>query len=321
MGCGASTAVHSSTLTSNTAAAAVPPAKSILVNGTSPGRAPRRKNNADAKHSLSVSTDSIESVDSVNAKQFKRQLSSIDEHACEHAVAVQTDFESVFGIKSQYVQTDIELNPEDELELMMNETNAESDDESGSHGSPNGRNSTTGDDEYTRSSCDVVSRKAHKQYFSIGIQATRCRSCSTQTRSFGFLQSTSTTSQKRLSANKFAMDRGKKRRDTQQRLWTAPSKPEDIEKVSPKQHDFESQTDPISQALAANAADSSDLNVLHSYDISSPFSHIEKELAASNDSSKKGKRNFDIRLQECLNKLLDDMEDSLGGQRSGELLL
>uniref|UniRef100_T1KRA8 Transglutaminase-like domain-containing protein n=1 Tax=Tetranychus urticae TaxID=32264 RepID=T1KRA8_TETUR len=89
--------------------------------------------------------------------------------------------------------------------------------------------------------------------------------------------------------------------------------------VLPKRHDFESQTDPVSEVLAANAGDN-DLNVLQSYSLSSPFSHIEKQLANDSDSDPlRAEKNVinkindttnDIKLQECLNKLLDDIEGS-----------
>uniref|UniRef100_T1KRD1 Uncharacterized protein n=1 Tax=Tetranychus urticae TaxID=32264 RepID=T1KRD1_TETUR len=89
--------------------------------------------------------------------------------------------------------------------------------------------------------------------------------------------------------------------------------------VLPKRHDFESQTDPVNEVLAANAGDN-DLNVLQSYSLSSPFSHIEKQLANDSDSDPlRAEKNVidkindttnDIKLQECLNKLLDDIEGS-----------
>lgn len=74
----------------------------------------------------------------------------------------------------------------------------------------------------------------------------------------------------------------------------------------PHLHDFESQTDPLSsRALAATAA-GNDLAVPQPFSISSPFSHIEKELL---NSAQVGKSNVhDEKLQDCLTKLLNDMD-------------
>ena len=339
MGCGASTAVRTST-SNHASGASVVPAKSILVNGNAGGGRPRRKsgpqNNADAKLSPTLSSSSNDSnSNTVNSKQLKRQLSSIDEGVSEvapHNVSVQADLETEFGIKSQYVQTELELNPEDELELLMNEENIEIYDDhetdlynlsnDGMCITPIARETSAVSEirEYPRSS-----KGSRKNFADVAVQVRRTRTCSTQTRSLGV------SSYSKLRHDTIASSKNKHHTTTDvtfmhqkhessakqhQRLWTAPSKPTDIEKLSPKLHDFESQTDPISQALAANAADS-DLNVLHSYEISSPFSHIEKELSAATDPTKKGKRNFDTRLQECLNKLLDDMEDTIVTQKPG----
>lgn len=308
MGCGAS---RTAAISSNTTHGAAQPVKSILVNGTTS----RRRHDSD-----NVSqTHSIVSV-SREPMQLQRQLSSVNEtdgHA-RHA-AVQTDLDSVFGIKTQYVQTDQhELHPEDELELLISECVGHDDDNNDGNISPctaeRVREPRAENSSYSRHKMHPTADDAHKEYFSVGIQVLRTRSCFTQTKTLAYMESLKSLATS--SSGKMTQPRTSRPRDP--RLWTAPSKPSDI-RLSPAQHDFESQTDPLSQALAANAADSADLNVLHSYEISSPFSHIEKELQASGEPRAKSKRNFDIRLQECLNKLLDDMEESYGAQpRAGE---
>lgn len=95
--------------------------------------------------------------------------------------------------------------------------------------------------------------------------------------------------------------------------------------IAVKVADFESQTDPVSEVMAANAGDN-DTNVLQSFNLSSPFSHIEKQLGSIGESSSdtinkshmitsnlinNKHQNNDTKLQECLNQLLDDIEGSL----------
>ncbi|KAI1309461.1 Kyphoscoliosis peptidase [Halotydeus destructor] len=351
MGCGASAAVNSSTWTQNpsvirtgrTSTAQVKPLN--VANGTATGHSAKGRlgNKTLDPRSSSEPVSSSEgdignahgsgSPRSSNSKSLKRRLSSIDEDTKEvvhvrHQVAVQTDLESVYGIKSQYAQTELELNPEDELELLMNEDTGDNEDSSDGqlddieaideavailNLSSHGRN--LGDVTSVTGRQSMV--KADIVMLDVAIQVKRLRTFSTQTR-LTVLHGKTTlfarrkpmpTSSGDLRALNSSKLRLPKDSNVQKRLWTAPSKAEDIESnFAPKVHDFESQTDPISQALAANAADHSDLNVLHSYEISSPFSHIEKELNSGPDNGKH-KRNFDVRLQECLNKLLDDMDD------------
>ncbi|RWS17634.1 uncharacterized protein B4U79_08067 [Dinothrombium tinctorium] len=240
-------------------------------------------------------------------KLIKPRLSSIEERSLEkqkispipiQAKAIQTETESIFGYKSQYTQTEFDFLPDDEFEFFNNEIADLTIERSGDSQtllaplSPNYELSSNNAFIRTENIIGKGSMRAQVT-IDVGIQVVWEKATS------------STQTKLAIAKSKFL---------TRFDNFTQIENVKQPASFAFKLHDFESQTDPLIAARAANGA-GNDLNILQTYDnISSPFSHIEKELSINAVEAKK--KNFDVRLQEALNKLLDDMEDSFVAQKS-----
>lgn len=253
------------------------------------------------------------------------------------SIGIQTE-DYFYGIKSQYSQTDIQLSAEEEMDLIMTETSVVATESAIDQDSADGRVSQAleSDTEVDKSVLvqteeSVLSRKANQskkgsQYsaqvtIDVGIQVRKqSQSCATQTR-LGFVHSSKTKLVPKVfnKTNVIATNLRKSMSvDTDNyRLWTAPAIAHHSDAIDSLNiislnnnnilQDIESQTDPkLSSVLAANAAGSDLTAVVHSFDISSPFAHIERELIHKNNFLKVP----DNRLHDCLSKLLDDMDDT-----------
>jgi uncharacterized metal-binding protein len=322
MGCGASSAVQVAPIDDN-----------HVIAGES-----NRKKHLDSKNVVAINGCPPKAGFKFAFFPNKINVISNKESVITISIGIQTESD-INGIKTQYTQTDFTLFPEDELELMMNDSNHyESDEES------NVCNKSSNDFDSDNVEVDKsvllqtdgshdrrnVKKISSKVTIDVGIQVKRSKITSaTQTR---ICLINSQVVPNVLNSKKFMNSRNIKHSTNLRkainvdiescRLWTAPSKIQDVNSLDVESlnllksnfQDFESQTDPLlSTVLAANSA-GNDLTVLQSYDISSPFAHIEKELLYSSKNSFKNKVPDNI-LQDSLNRLLEDMDDSFTAKR------
>ena len=248
------------------------------------------------------------------------------------SVAVQTE-DDLYGIKSQFSQTDIQLTAEEEMDLIMSETSVLIEAKVEQERLSPGPDSDTEVDKSVllQTEESMLSRKEQKKSpqvgahvtIDVGIQVKRqTQNCATQTR-FGTVNTSKTKIVPKVLNKSNSLQTNLRKSmsvDTDNyRLWTAPnahqSSPIDTLNIISVNNshiltDIDSQTDPKLSCVLSGSNASSDLTaVLHSYDMSSPLSplsHIERELLNKNHFLKVP----DNRLQDCLSKLLDDMDDT-----------
>lgn len=281
---------------------------------------------------------------------FTKSLSCIQEE--NRTVGIQTEMHEVHGIKSQFVQTDMDgLFPEDELELLMQEEmhvyfhdddssdvsshDVRSDEEQQTRGNDLIRededdlqileDSQLNQEKESPNRTRLTGAKGMKEtgdVKSIGIQVMETREKTCQTKVSLLLNHASSSSTFSLckdaadSIQKMEIDLTKiQEEDTHDHHDHKNDSNDHHEYLDAKVisrleaaascNDIESQTEPISSALAANSA-GNDLNILHSFNISSPFSHMNDKLELTDQNTARN-------LQECLNRLLSDMESADGG--------
>jgi hypothetical protein len=319
MGCGASSAVQVAPISDNP----------VIANENN------RKKQLDSKNVVAI--NGCPPKAGFKFAFFTNKINAISNKVITISIGIQTESD-INGIKTQYTQTDFILFPEDELELMMNSNHYESDEESNVCNKSS--NDFDSDNVEVNKSVLLQTDELHDRRnvkkistqvtIDVGIQVKKSKITSaTQTR---LCLINSQIVPNVLNNKKFTNSRNIKHSTNLRkamsvdienyRLQTAPSKVSDVKSLDVESlnllksnfQDFESQTDPLlSTVLAANSA-GNDLTVLQSYDISSPFAHIEKELLHSSNYNFKNKVPHDI-LQDSLSRLLEDMDDSFTAKK------
>lgn len=350
MGCGASSAAQIAPINSTDviAGGGIDTIDSIIEDK---GRYPTVNSNSKRVNPVNINGYPPQTKPGFKFTLFQNKLQTISSAnrqtviASVISIAIQTE-NDLNGIKSQLSQTDIQLSPEEELDLIMTESmtangyDSSDEDLNRISRSPDPDNSSsdvnksvllqTEDSLFNRkhnlSKKSLQHSSTAQVTVDVGIQVRRqTHSSATQTR-FGFVKTSKTKLVPKV-FNKTTIQKSLRKSMSVDidsfRLWTAPTKQllhhnsKDIDglNIIPLTdslnnnilQDIESQTDPkLSTVLAANSAGNDLSSALQSYDITSPFAHIERELLQT-------KNNFlkvpDNRLQDCLNKLLDDMDD------------
>jgi hypothetical protein len=322
MGCGASSAVQVAPINDN----------DVIANENN------RKNQLDSKNVVAI--NGCPPKAGFKFTFFPNKINPISNKGSVITISIGIQTESdINGIKTQYTQTDFILFPEDELELMMNDSNHYESDEESNVCNKSSNDFDSDNVEVNKSVLLQTDESHHRRNVKkistqvtvdVGIQVKMSKiTRATQTR---LCLINSQVVPNVLKNKKFTNSRNIKHSTNLRksmsvdiesyRLWTAPSKVQDLNSLDVENlnllksnfQDFESQTDPLlSTVLAANSA-GNDLTVLQSYDISSPFAHIEKELLHSSKNNFTNKVPDNI-LQDSLSRLLEDMDDSFTAKK------